>query len=475
MSNPKKLLSLEEIYKLDLNQIKKLHSKFINSSQTKILSKFSFNKDLFVKGSGMYLYTKKGAKILDFSGGIGVLNHGHNNKNIIKERINFQKKNYIEVHKTIFSPYMVGLASNIANLLPKDISKIFFCNSGAESVEGAIKVAYKFHQSKRKYILHSDISFHGKLIATGSISGNQNKKIFPKMENTAMFEYNSTSSLKKQIKKLTKKDGTSNVYAIVLETFNNASLMQCNEEFIKNLVSICKENQIILIFDEVYTGWGKTGNLFHFMRYKQIVPDIICMSKSMGGGKSSISAFAVKNKIYKKVYENTNDAFLHTTTYNGFGEECITAIASINEIIENNYPLMAEKKGSIIMNRMKSLKKLFPDKIDHIRGIGCVNGISFKSKITNVSDKLIRLLKTLKIKNKIVKRLPAAAISDYLFNKYNIYTVITESKNEVFLNASPSLIIKEREIHYFFDSLENVLRKDIDLLMLNFASKALIN
>ena len=153
----KKLLSLDEIYNLDISKTKAFYSDFLNINQSKMLSKFSYGRDKFIKAEGVYLYTDSGKKILDFSGGIGVLNHGHNNQAVLDSRIDFQNNKRMEVHKTVFSPYMAGLAHNIAQLLPKNLCKSFFCNSGSESVEGAIKAAYKFHNSKRKYILHSDI------------------------------------------------------------------------------------------------------------------------------------------------------------------------------------------------------------------------------------------------------------------------------------------------------------------------------
>ena len=166
----KKLLSVSEAVSLDIKTIKNFYSKYLNANQEKILSKFSYGSDIFVSAEGMYMNTKDGKKILDFSGGIGVLNHGHNNNEILNARIEFQKNKRVEIHKTIFSPYTASLAHNISLILPKNLCKSFFCNSGAESVEGAVKAAYKYHEGKRKYILHSDIAFHGKLIASSSLS-----------------------------------------------------------------------------------------------------------------------------------------------------------------------------------------------------------------------------------------------------------------------------------------------------------------
>ena len=107
---------------------------------------------------------KNGEKVLDMTGGIGVLSHGHNHKRIIDARIRFQNKNKMEVHKAFLSQYVAALSHNLSTMLPNDLNVSYFSNSGAEANEGAIKMAYKFHDGSKKTILHSDISFHGKTL-----------------------------------------------------------------------------------------------------------------------------------------------------------------------------------------------------------------------------------------------------------------------------------------------------------------------
>jgi len=470
----KKLLSLDEIYNLDISKTKAFYSDFLNINQSKMLSKFSYGRDKFIKAEGVYLYTDSGKKILDFSGGIGVLNHGHNNQAILDARIDFQNNKRMEVHKTVFSPYMAGLAHNIAQLLPKNLCKSFFCNSGSESVEGAIKAAYKFHNSERKYILHSDISFHGKTIVAGSISGALDQSIFPRINNTKSFKYNDKESVETLINDLKNENGESNIYALIIETFNNASLRECSDEFMEFLREVTERNKIILIFDEVYTGWGKTGYLFHFFKYKNISPDILCTSKSLGGGKSSISAYTVDKFIYKQVYENYNDAFLHTSTYNGFGEECITAVVAINELIDNKLVENSKKNGVLISKKLDDLKTCFPKYISDVKGIGSIQGIVLNFSTTQLPRKVIEQVPILNQSISILDKLPAAILSDYLYSKFNIFTIINENKNDVLLMVCPSLIMTEEEINYFFDSLESCFKTGLNKIFKDFIVKNLI-
>jgi putrescine aminotransferase len=283
------LISSDDCDKLGLEKVKELYKKYVSFSQEKLASSFGYGHDLVDYAEGCWIYTKSGRKILDFTGGIGVLNHGHNHPRILKARLEFQKLKKMEVHKSFLSPYIAALSHNIAQILPEDLNVSFFPNSGAEAVDGAIKLAYKYHNGKRNHILHSDISFHGKLLGCGSLGGSPEFHFeFPKIPNTHAFEYNSIESVKRLLELLKKADGTSDIYAIILEPFSASSLRKCSSDFLYELQDLCRKNAIVLIFDEVYSGWAKTGELFYFMHFSNLVPDILATSKSLGGGKASI-------------------------------------------------------------------------------------------------------------------------------------------------------------------------------------------
>ena len=196
----KKLYKTEDIKKLKIDDVRQLYKKYVSPSQTSALGVFGFGKDIIENAKGNWLYTQNKVKILDFTGGYGVLNHGHNHPKIIKARINFQNENRMEIHKNYLSQYTAALSANIANLLPEDLNKVYLPNSGAEANEGAIKIAYKYFNGKKKYLLHSDISFHGKLLGTGSISGSPESNFkFPGLTDTDKFEYGNIKSVKEKI------------------------------------------------------------------------------------------------------------------------------------------------------------------------------------------------------------------------------------------------------------------------------------
>ena len=351
----KKLYTVDDCEKLTNQQVRELYKKHVNPAIEHLLGAFHLGEELIDHAEGVWLYARSGEKILDVTGGIGVLSHGHNNPRILNSRLNFQKQKRMEVHKTIFSPYVAALSHNIAELLPEDLDYSFFCNSGAEAVEGAIKLAYKYHDGKRKIILHSDISFHGKLLGSGTITASHEVRYkFPRISNTVQFEFNNIDSIIKNIDEYRNESGKSDIYAIIAEPFSASYLRASDSKFLKQLKKICNDNDIVLIFDEVYTGWYKTGNLFNFLD-SGIIPDILTTSKSLGGGKASISAYVSRGSILKKAYGSIRDATLHTTTYNGFGEECITAIEAINITQEEDFKNKSLKIEKIVNERCKKL------------------------------------------------------------------------------------------------------------------------
>ena len=468
MSKKYKLLSVKDCQNLSLKQIQKIYDKNINPALSASLKSFSFGNVIANKAKGSKIFLKNKKKILDLTGGLGVLNLGHNPKTILEKRINFQKNNNMEVHKNFFSQYSAALSYNLAQVLPKSLQYSYFCNSGAEAVDGAIKMAYKYHNGKRKFILHSDISFHGKLLSSLSISNYKESEFtFPKINFGLKYKFNDKSSLQKIVEK-----NKSNIFAIVIEPFSASTYKNNSLDFIILAKKLCEKYDIKLIFDEIYTGFGKTGEMFYFSRFN-IVPDILILSKSFGGGKSSISAYSTNKKTLIKSYGNLNDALLHTTTYNGFGEECITAIESLNLLVKNDL----YKEGLRIEKKLKSefqlLKKEYPDKIKDYRYLGTMHGFIFHNEL-DMFKNIQKLMKFSVLKDpKFLDKLLASALLDELFKKYGILATL-KFNQEVILCVEPSLIVTNKELDYCIKSVKHLLKQDFKKLLFKFFTRLFI-
>ena len=461
------LIQWQDANNLTIEQVWNYYRKYVNPGQVELIASFGFGRDLVDYASGCWIYTKDGRKILDFTGGIGVLNHGHNHPRILDARVEFQKKKNMEVHKNYFSPYVATLAHNIAQVLPDDLNISYFPNSGAEAVEGALKMAYKYHNGTRKSVLYADISFHGKLLGAASVTGSPELSFeFPRIPNTHVFNYNDINSVKTTLNNLVDA-GKSDVYAIILEPFSASSLRECSSEFLSELREICTRDDIILIFDEIYTGWTKTGELFFFMNF-DLKPDILTYAKSFGGGKSSISGYTCRDHVFKKAYGNLNDATLHSTTYNGFGEETVTAIEAINIIIEDDYISKSKQIYDKTNPALVKLMEKYPKIISGVRGSGALNGIliNAESKLISSVSKLIPV-EFFKDERFLPKLATAAVISE-LYDEHDILTFYG-SNIEIPLIVSPSVIVTDDEIDYFLNALDKTLEKGLIRLILKFA------
>ena len=370
------------------------------------------------------------------------------------------------------------------NLLKEEsrLDHVYIVNSGAEAVEGALKLAYYYHKGSRDFVLHSNISFHGKSIATGSLAGNYPENDgFQMLPNTMSFSYNNIDSIKDKVNFL-RKDGHCNIYAIIVEPYSASMFTGCDEEFLLALRKICDDENIILIFDEVYTGWGKTGSLFYFMRYNNLFPDILTMSKSFGGGKASISAYVTRDIIFNKTYASTQAAPKHSSTYSGFGEEAITAIEAIRIVIEDNYSENANLINNLLMEGLDKLKGKYPQIIKEIRGVGALNciiiGFPFK-----LLENLLSFINISSINDKtaLFEKVAAGSIMEELFTEHDILITLggrefvsKDQQNNNNLNSftclavKPSCIAKEVQIERFLHSFDKVLSKGMSSLIKNF-------
>ncbi len=468
----KKLLSIDDCHSLNINEIKKLYKNHISNALVSIFDGFSFGNETVKYAEGQYIYTSQNKKILDFTGGLGVLNIGHNNPKIITERIDYQKSKKMEVYKNYLSPYLAGLSHNISEILPSDLNYSFFCNSGSEAIDGSIKIAYKYHKGNRKYILHSDRSFHGKLLSSLSVSKDNYEIKFPKLFGTQDYEFNNLDSLEKKISKLTKSNGQPDVYAVLVEPFSASSMTSNTNEFMQGVRKLCTKHDIVLIFDEIYTGFYKTGKLFYFENF-DLIPDVLVLSKALGGGKSSISGYISRNKIAKKSYDNMKDVLMHSTTYNGMGEECITAISAINQMVQNNYETKSKNLGKELNKELNKLKKSNPKKIKDVRGSGCLYGIVFN--IDSIAIKSIKIIPSkFLLDEKFIDKLVVIAIMEELYTKHNILTTFKDN-TEVILCIEPSIISTKENIIYFAKCLDKVLNKNIVFLVSNLFKNKIKN
>lgn len=465
---PPKLFSVDDCDHLSIQDVHQLYRKHVNPTRVELLKTFDFGNDLAARAEGVWIYTRSGKKILDFTGGIGVLNHGHNHPRILAARKKFQDLQKMEVHRNFFSPYVAALSHNIASLLPEDLQYCFFPNSGSEAVDAALKTALKYHGGKRETLLYSDIAFHGKLLGPASVTNSpENSFPYPKIPGTRSFAYNDIESVKNEIERSRNGRGECTVAGIIVEPMNVSNLRVCSSEFLFALREICSQENIVLIFDEIYSGWGKTGSLFYFMRMKGLVPDVLCMAKSFGGGKASISGVVTRKPVFEKAFDNVSSANLQTSTFSGFGEETITAVESINILVQENLVERSEEMGKHLHSGLLALQEKYPNVIAGVAGTGCLQGVFFRSG-PQILNQLVGVLPGEIFKDaRFMEKLVTSAVIQELYSQHQILTFMSLGE-DIYLIAAPSLVVKREEVDQFLTALDKVFSVGLPTLLFRF-------
>jgi putrescine aminotransferase len=235
------------------------------------------------------------------------------------------------------------------------------------------------------------------------------------------------------------------------------------------LQALCREKDIVLIFDEIYTGWGKTGSLFYFLRYPGLVPDILTTSKSFGGGKSSISAYVARERVYRKAYDNLTDSLLQSTstTYYGFGEETATAIEAVNIAVEDDYPKRARDIERVLGPGLERIRKEHGQIVADVRGAGALFGVFLDGgpKILDLAAKLAPggFARDPHFRIKLI----TCSVIDALYRDHGIYSYYTLNGDNP-LVAAPPLVVTRDEVEYFLASLDATLAKGLPRLLTRF-------
>lgn len=363
-----------------------------------LMSTYSYLPVNIVKGCGSYLYDDKDNKYIDFTSGIGVNSLGYNNQNWINA-IENQIKNVQHISNIFLHETTLKLAEKLTSL--SNMDKVFFANSGAEANEGAIKLARKYSFDKyglgRHKILTLNKSFHGRTLAALTATGQDkfHNYFFPFVDG---FDYFNANDINDFLDKL-----TGDVCAVMMESIQGeGGVNPLKTEFVQEIAKVCKEKDILLIFDEVQCGIGRTGDLFGFNHFN-INPDIVTVAKGLGGGLP-IGGFLCTEKL-SSVF-NPGD---HGTTYGGNPVACAGSLAVLDIICNEDKLNEIKANGEYAIELLKS-KNI--DNIKSIRGRGLMIGIEIDSLASDIQKKALeKNLLVLTAGPNVIRLLPPLTIS----------------------------------------------------------------
>nr|WP_319393916.1 putrescine aminotransferase [uncultured Desulfobacter sp.] len=324
-------------------------------------------------GQGSILKDILGREYIDLLGGFGLYTYGIRHPKIVNA-VKAQLDRSPQYSQEMLDPLRAKLAQVIGMITPGDIQYGFFANSGTEAVEGAMKLA-KFYTGKKGFIAMLK-GFHGKTLGSLSLMGKDvyRQPLLPLLEGVQHAPFGDADAVERILK--ANAAVGNDIAGIVAEPIQGeAGGIVPPDDFWPRLRQLCDKYGVLLIADEVQTGFGRTGKIFGVDHW-DVTPDIMCFGKALGGGVVPMSGFFSTPKIWEVMEPNP---FMHTTTTGGNPIACAAALAAITVLQAEDLPGQAAKKGEYIKGRLGELQEKYPGILEKVTGKGLLIGMEFVS------------------------------------------------------------------------------------------------
>ncbi len=313
-----------------------------------------------------------GKEYIDCLGGFGIYNVGHRHPKVVKA-VTDQLKRQALHSQDLLDPLRAMLAKALAMLTPGDLEFAFFCNSGTETIEAALKLARAFDPAKQTVVAATK-GFHGKSMGALSLSakGEFRRPFGPMLPNIEHVPFNDIPALRWRMQTL--KTVGEDVGAVILEPIQGEGGVNIpDDDYLPGVRQLCDEYGALLILDEVQTGMGRTGKMFACQHWN-VAPDLMCLAKAFGGGVMPAGAVVGTKAVFSRLFGNP---FLHTTTFGGNPLACAAALATINVLIEEHLPQRAARMGERMLKGLREAAKGHNNLVVDIRGKGMLMALEF--------------------------------------------------------------------------------------------------
>jgi putrescine aminotransferase len=323
------------------------------------------------EGSGSYIQDVMGRKYLDCLGGFGVYSAGIKHPKVVAA-VRAQLERMPMCSQELLDPLRGALARILGEITPGDLQKCFFINNGTDAVEGAMKLA-RLHTGRSGFISCLR-GFHGKSYGSLSLMGKAEFRVpfEPLLQDVYFVPFGDAGAVEAELRKA--QQVGFDVAAVVAEPVQGeAGAVVPPDDFWPRLREVCTHYGVLLIADEVQTGMGRTGALWGVDHW-EVVPDIMCVGKAIGGGVMPLSAFISTPEIWKVLEKNPS---IHSTTFGGNPLACAAGIAAINVTLEEDLPGQAAKSGAYLLGELHKMRERYPDVWEEVRGKGLLIGLEF--------------------------------------------------------------------------------------------------
>ena len=332
------------------------------------------------RDEGNCFYDIHGKEFIDCLGGFGIYMLGHRHPTV-KDAVQAQLQHQALHSQELLDP-MRGYASKLlAMTTPGDLQYSFFCNSGTEANEGAMKIAKLYAQKQKPGHTNGIISctkgFHGKSFGSLSISGKAEfrEPFYPLMSGVRFIPYGDADALDKELA-ICDAIGFDIAAFIAEPVQGEAGAIVPPDDYFPKVRAICDKWGILFIADEVQTGMGRTGTLWGMDHWEDSAPDIMTMGKALGGAVIPVGNFMATPEVYEVMFENP---YIHTTTFGGNPMATAAVIAALHATLEEDIPGQAASTGAWFMEKLEGLRAEYSDLLVEVRGLGLLIGLEFVS------------------------------------------------------------------------------------------------
>jgi putrescine aminotransferase len=322
-------------------------------------------------GQGALLHDLLGREYIDCLGGYGIFSAGVNHPKIVKA-VTDQLHRMALNSQELLEPWRAALARVLAEVTPGDLQNSFFINNGTDAIEGAIKLARLY--TKRHTFISTLGGFHGKSMGSLSLMGKASfREPFQSgLQDVRFVPYGDAAALEDELRRCDAV-GT-HIAGVVLEPVQGeAGGVVPPDDYLPRARAACTEYGALLIADEIQTGMGRTGKLWGVDHW-DVVPDIMCLGKSLGGGVMPLSAFIASAKVWEVMIPNP---IIHSTTFGGNPLACAAGLAAIQVTLEEDLPGQAATKGDFLLRELAGLQRKYPQVLAGAHGKGLLIGMEF--------------------------------------------------------------------------------------------------
>ncbi len=368
------LVRLRDVPDLDQETLLRWHSAHLNPALITLMRLGGYDEVRIERAQGPYLYTSDGRRLLDLVSSYGALNHGHNHPRMVEAARWFDERAAADLLKEFPSPYAAALAENLSRVAPPGLDAVFFCNSGTEAVEGALKLALRVFAGARDRFVYAEESLHGKTLGTLQVTGREKyRRHVPLLPGWPMVPFGDVQALEAVFAA----DRERRIAGLVLEPIQGeGGVVVPPAGYLRAAAELARRHGALLILDEVQTGFGRTGTLFRCAA-EDVVPDVLCVAKSLGGGLASIGATITRARLQRQAYGRINDCLVHTSTFGGRARSAALALEALAVTLDEDFAGRAAELGAWLKGELEAVRARYPDVVRAVRGCGLMLGLEF--------------------------------------------------------------------------------------------------